>query len=490
MTAPPALRRPLGWAIGGGVAWGLCHVAAPPPGLALVALAPLLLLCGARRAGWLGWLHGAVSWAVAMPWIGPTVSVFGQLPGWLGALAVVALALWLGIWDGLFTRLGAHLWRRGDALSLAALPALYVTLEFLRGKVATGFPWNLAAYAWIDLPGALPLAGWIGAFGVSALVVACSLGAARAVVRRRLSTWLYTLLLPFTLLAVAARLAAPAAGGGPVRSLAIVQPDAPSRPVFDPRASEEDYRRLLALTDEVCEPGRLVIWPESATWPRDWPGDARLAADIERRLARGCSLLLNTPTQVHERWRNSVMLLAPGQRPARADKFHLVPFGEYFPFRNLVPGAGTLARAVGDFEPADGFELIDWNGERLGPAVCYEIVFPGEVAARVRRGATLLVTVTNDSWYGDSAAPHQHLRAARFRAAENRRWLARAAITGISALVRPDGSLAGRLGVGEHGTIVSGVVGRSDLSPYSRAPWLVPSLAALLAAVAWTLSRR
>src|SRR5690606_14974736 len=136
-----------GWAIGGGVAWGLCHVAAPPPGLALVALAPLLLLCGARRAGWLGWLHGAVSWAVAMPWIGPTVSVFGQLPGWLGALAVVALALWLGIWDGLFTRLGAHLWRRGDALSLAALPALYVTLEFLRGKVATGFPWNLAAYA-------------------------------------------------------------------------------------------------------------------------------------------------------------------------------------------------------------------------------------------------------------------------------------------------------------------------------------------------------
>jgi apolipoprotein N-acyltransferase len=484
------LRRPVLWAIGGGLAWGLCHAASPPPGLALVALVPLFLLLGCRRAGRLGWLHGAVTWLVAVPWIVPTVTTFGHLPGWLGGLALLALAAFLGLYDFAFAALGARLWRRGDALSLAALPGLWVALEFARGKLLTGFPWNLAAHAWIDLPGALPLAAWTGAFGVSALVLVPPLGLARAIATRRLRPAALGLGVPLLLLPIAARFARPPESPGPLREIAIVQPDTPTRPVFDPQASEADYQRLLALTDEVCEPGRLVLWPESAAWPRDWPGDPRLAADLERRRGRGCALLFNTPTQVGSRWRNSVVLLAPEAPPERADKRHLVPFGEYVPLRSLLPGAATIARVVGDFEPADDFDLLAWNGERLGPAVCYEVVFPGEVAARVRRGATLLVTVTNDAWYGDSAAPRQHLRAARFRAAENRRWLARAAITGISALVRPDGSLAGALGVGEQGTIVSGVVGRSDLAPYTRAPWLVPALAALLAAVAVALSRR
>ncbi|KAB2967327.1 MAG: hypothetical protein F9K18_04435 [Thermoanaerobaculia bacterium] len=107
----------------------------------------------------------------------------------------------------------------------------------------------------------------------------------------------------------------------------------------------------------------------------------------------------------------------------------------------------------------------------------------------MRRGATLLVTVTNDAWYGDSAAPRQHLRAARFRAAENRRWLARAAITGISALVRPDGSLAAELEVGREGTLLVEAAGRDDRTPYSRAPWLVPALCFAITGLAGCAAR-
>ena len=97
--------------------------------------------------------------------------------------------------------------------------------------------------------------------------------------------------------------------------------------------------------------------------------------------------------------------------------------------RRQLPFLGKIARSIGEFTAADRVALLDWAGERLGVAVCFEVIFPGETAQLVRVGATVLVTVTNDAWYGDTAAPEQHLRAARFRAAENRRWLVRAAVT-------------------------------------------------------------
>lgn len=481
----PIPVHPAVLAVVGGLAWGLCHSSRPVPGLAFGALVPLFLLLGApRRAGAFGWLHGAVSWAVQVAWIVPTVTTYGHLPGWLGGLALAALAAYLGLYDAVFAALGSRLWKRGGALDLAALPALWVLLELVRGHALTGFPWNLAAYAWTEVPGALPLASWIGALGVSALVTVPSLGLARALVARRRAPLVAGVLIPAILLPVAARFATPPSAAGVRADVAIVQPATPVRPLFDPRASEEDYRRLLALTDDVCERDRLVIWPESAAWPRDWQDDPRLRGDVERRAGRGCALLFNTPFADGGRWHNSVLLVAPGAEPERADKRHLVPFGEYVPLRDVLPFLGRIARTVGDFAPAAGIALLDWRDQRLGAAVCYEVIFPGEVRELVEAGATLLVTITNDAWYGDTAAPRQHLRAARFRAAENRRWLARAAITGISALVRPDGSLAGRIEVGGEGTIVSGLVGRSDRSPWSRSPWLVPAAALALAAAA------
>jgi apolipoprotein N-acyltransferase len=188
---------------------------------------------------------------------------------------------------------------------------------------------------------------------------------------------------------------------------------------------------------------------------------------------------------------NSAFLLAPGDAPvARYDKRHLVPFGEYIPFKGLFSWMDKLARNAGDFLAADRLTLLPWGGERLGMAICYEIVYPGEVAELARSGATILVTITNDAWYGDTAAPWQHFRAARFRAAENRRPLLRAAITGVSALVAPDGSVRAQLGVFKQGVIRGWVIGHTGLTPYARRPWLVPLLCTVIAVFGLYFARR
>jgi apolipoprotein N-acyltransferase len=299
---------------------------------------------------------------------------------------------------------------------------------------------------------------------------------------------------PLTVLPLAGRYATPpstpAVAGQPVR---VVQPNIANLVAYDPAAVLQSYRRVIAMSEDACDlPGALVVWPESAGWPFQYPADAGLRADLQRLVERGCPLLFNTALRVGGEWRNAAFLLTPGGGAARADKRHLVPFGEYVPLASAFPFIGRLARNAGDFSPADELALLDWGGERIGTAICFEVTFPGEVAAAVRAGATVLVTITNDAWYGDTAAPWQHHRAARFRAAENGRPLLRAAITGVSALVGADGGVEAELGVFRQGTLRGWVAGRSELTPFSRAPWLVPLLCSLLAtaAVAFTWRRR
>lgn len=468
----------------------MCFGIRPWLPLCLVGLVPLFLLLPLRSAWLLGWLHGTATWAVAMFWLVETLTTYGQLEGWLSGLLLLGLAAVLGLYHAAFAALGSRLWRRGGALALAALPALWVVLEVLRGLLITGFPWNLAAYAWTELPGALRLSAWIGVWGVSFLVAFVSLGIARGVSARRWQTAAFAILAAAVVLPVGGRWAGGTAADRPASALrhaAIIQPNTPNQVTFDRDRFEADYARLLALTDAACRPGILLLWPESAAWPMLFGRDARLDADLASFTARGCSVLFNSASPAggaDERYYNSALLVAPRSSVERYDKRHLVPFGEYVPLAGVFSFISSLARNAGDFRSATTLTLLDWESERLGPAICYEVVFPGEVALLTRAGATVLVSMTNDAWYGDTAAPWQHLRAARFRAAENRRWLLRAAITGVSAVIAHDGSLRGQLGVGESGVLPALFEGRSDLTPFARAPWAVPALCVLLLALA------
>jgi apolipoprotein N-acyltransferase len=136
-----------------------------------------------------------------------------------------------------------------------------------------------------------------------------------------------------------------------------------------------------------------------------------------------------------------------GKEIGRYDKLHLVPFGEYIPWRNLFFFAQTITKDVGDFQPGESYRLITMGGYRVNALICFEAVFPNLTREFVRRGSNLIVNLTNDGWYGDSSAPYQHLAMARWRAVENRRYLIRAANSGFSAIVNPTGELQARTGL-------------------------------------------
>ena len=479
-------------AVGGGWLWALEHGEAGFRVAPWLALAPLVLLLGERRAGRWAWLWGTASWLAAIPWIVPTLVEYGQLSQGLAWVLLVLLCAYLGGYAALFGVLGRRLWHGPWPVALVGLPGLWVTLEWVRGWLFGGFPWNLAGYAWVEVPGALSLTAWIGAFGLSYLVVLANVGVALSVARRRWLPVLVGVLVPLTLLAVGGRWGAgERADFGPEATpVVVLQPNIPNRTELGPEEWEAvlaDYRSLIAATREACtRPGVLVVWPESAAWPFSYSRHEHLRLDLEELAAEGCGILFNTTLEEEGRAFNSVLLVRDGSAvPARYDKRHLVPWGEYVPLASVLPFMDSLARNAGDYTAAEELVLLPWGDERLGLAICFEIVFPGEVAQTVREGATILVTVTNDAWYGDSSAPWQHFRAARFRAAEMRRPLVRAAITGVSALVGPDGSVVEGLGIFERGRLDGAIRGRRDLSPYARAPWLVPAAAALLFASAW-----
>lgn len=487
------------------VLWAACFASEPLLVAPWVALTPFFLLLVSPRPALLALSWGFVYWLVSLSWIPPTLVTFGDLPA-AGAWGLFSLlALYLALYPWACALLVGPSWRRLVAgaerrslvrslLAVVATAATWGVLEWLRGWLFGGFPWNLAAYAWIGTPGALEASAWIGAYGISALLVATNAAIAAAVVRRSWRPAAWGVLVPLALLATAWRwnvhgeLEARRAPVPPGERLAvrIVQPDIPNLRVWDPQRNYEDYRRLIALSVEACDrPGALVVWPESAAFPRRLDRDADLDRDLGAITSKGCSVLLNTVRQgAAGEIYNAAVVLSPDGTRVEYDKEHLVPWGEYVPLGSVFPVVESLARNAGEFTPGTELRLLDVDGQRLGAAICYEVVFPRHAAAAVRAGATALVSITNDDWYGPTAARWQHLRAARFRAAETRRTLLRGAITGVSAVVGPDGAVVAEALPGERRVLRADVVPRHRLTPYVRFGRLLPALLALVGAFA------
>ncbi len=487
----------------GGVWWAYGFDEQPGLLLSLPIAAPLCFIGtvpGGLRRLLLGWLHGTVAWLVGVSWIADTIAVYGGLPGPASTALLGLLAGYLGLYHGLFCWLAGRVLDRGGPAAPLLAAAVWVVLEWLRGLGPSGFPWNLLGYAWVDVPGALDATRWIGSHGLSFLVLASGFAVLRLGRREHRRTAAFVLagvvaLLPLARLTAGDEPSTARAG----LEVALVQPNirmATAEMVDDGPADQfadvaSNYQRLFALSRSVCRPGVLVVWPESAGWPYQLERDAAFRRDVESLVARGCALVLNSPRVVtadgRQRAFNAAYLLLPGVGGSERqfyDKLQLVPFGEYVPLARFLPAVRQLARQAGGFSPGDEIRLLDAPGARLGLSICFEIVFPEQVAARVRRGADLLVTITNDSWYGDTWAPHQHLRPARFRAAENGRPLVRAAITGISAVVDHRGRVLDQTLIDEAAVLSAQVTPHDGLTPYARLPLLVPLLCVAVAGFA------
>ena len=464
-------------ALVGGLAWSACFSAESLPLLAWIALIPLVLCIDSERPLFNGWLFGLAAWLPSTHWVATTLEEYGPLHPALATLLWVALCAALALECLVFVALGRALKPLGAVHLLWILPAVWVLLEAQRGFMVHGFPWNLAAYAWVDLPGAMTSAAWLGAWGLSFLVVTVNVAAVLAWQRRspRLLLGVWTVvalglmsanaLVPVADVPVAD---VPSREPMPVR---VVQPN--SGISFEPEELLANYELLIRLTHEACDTPALVVWPESAAWPFNWDDAPRLRRDVEMINRLGCAVLLNSPRQRGDRTFNTALLIAGDGQPAPAEyaKRRLVPWGEYIPLADWFPFIGRLARNAGQFTPGTELGLMPFGGHSLAMAICYEVIFASLVSEQSRAGADVLLTVTNDAWYGNTAAPWQHLRAARFRAAENQKPMIRAALTGVSAIIDSRGRVVEQLGVEETGILRGEVVGSPAPSPYSRAPW-------------------
>ncbi len=444
-----------------------------PYGLAPVAPLAVALLClvwldaSPSRALWRGWLFGAGAFGAGVSWIVHSfLIVHVALPVALfltgGLIALLAV----------YPALAGYLVRRfvpgSPALTLlAALPGAWALMEWARGWLFTGFPWLELGYSQIDWP----LGGWLAVLGVHgvSLAVALSGGVLAFLVasssRRR---WI-ALALPLVVWVAGGSLGVvewtqPA--GEPLR-VALVQGNIPQDRKWLPEMREPTLTRYLALSRRHAK-ADLIVWPETA-WPAIYQDVAPLARAIDQDLAAtATALLFGVPwhDEAKDRHYNSLVLL--GSERGLYHKRHLVPFGEYLPLRSiLLPITKALGVPSPDFSRGPPTPLLSVAGHPIAPTICYEIAFSAEVAESLPE-AELLVTVSNDAWFGASIGPHQHLEIARARAKEAGRYLARATNTGISAMVSPGGAVLARSPQFEVDVIEADMVPMEGATPYVR----------------------
>lgn len=430
------------------------------PAVAFIAIVPLLVALSGwsgrdgavpgvstRRGFTLGLIAGFIHYAGTVYWTGATVSQFGGLPVILGVVLAGLLALYMAAYIAVFGAVTAILIRRFATGGVWLAPAVWVTMEYLRGIVLGGFPWIPLGNTMVTLLPIAQLASIVGVFGLSAFVASLNCGFAIAAVSRGRSR-LIAIVVPIALIVGASvwgglRLSANTLTKGAPITVGLIQGNIAQTDKWNPARADMIVQRYLQLSRQAVERGaRFVIWPESAVpfYLEDDPRGA-LVRGLVRQL--GVPLLLGSDEMEQgdpPRYYNAAFMLdRAGATAAVYRKIHLVPFGEYVPMQRLLFFVGPLVEAVSSFSPGTRVTMMPVEGHMASTAICYEVTYPALAREAVRQGSELLTTVTNDAWYGGSSAPYQHFEMAMMRAIEQGRYLVRAANTGISGIVDPYG---------------------------------------------------
>ena len=479
LNGAPPIRSFAGAALSG-VLLALCF---PPFGLwwlLPVALAPwaaaLFFEEKRLRALFSGVLLGIVFWCVSIPWVSFVVTRFGGQPPWMGAVCVFLLSLILCEWPALVGVVAVSAFPARSSLRLAAFPLLWMAAEHARSVVYKGFPWNLTANPLAEHPVWLQTASWWGAYGVGAIVAAAGALVAALFLpgsRRRRAAAVAIALGGFLLWSFGrARMRAPADSPFPPLRVACVQPNLPQAARETAESAARQYETAIGAIRRAAElRPDLILVPESSFYGATWQRSPTLRRDLtEIAASSGASILFNDLDEESEEvYFNAARLLTPsGLAAATYRKVHLVPFGEYVPLPRLFFFMKSISRAVGSFSAAPAPVVVSAGGLALGPAVCYEMTYPSLSRREVRDGATLLVTISNDAWYGKAGAQEQHFEALVLRAIENGRPFARAAITGISGVADSRGRIVARLPADVAGVARATVVPQSRRTVWSR----------------------
>ena len=474
---------------------GLQIVVFPLPNLYFLgwgALAPLLMaLLRAREPGTLQ-LRAGVKLLPAKPgqafvlaygcgvlwyagtcyWIYNTMRQYGGVDA-LAALGLLLLfCLYLAIYHGVFGLLISLLARRSDAgetnpfsrWALPLAPFAWVAVELARTRI-TGFPWNLLGISQVDNIPLAHIATVTGVYGLSfeimvvntALAAAFALRAERGQRSKRKPLLLATSAAVMVLQA-GSLISPPALPAG--HTARLVQQNIPvlqggdwTKEYFE--STLRDLSQISLNSASSSQPSArpdLIVWPESpapfySTDPTFRDTVSNIARQAQTWVLVGSLGIRNaaeTPEHATQLYNSGSLASPAGEWVGRYDKMHLVPFGEYVPFKRVFGFAGGLTKEVGDFSPGTSRAPLQ-AGSKLGVFICYESIFPDEVRQLAANGAEVFVNVSNDGWYGDSGAYAQHLKQARMRSVENDRWLLRDTNTGVTASIDPYGRVVSSL---------------------------------------------
>jgi apolipoprotein N-acyltransferase len=465
---------------------------------------------GIPAAAMAGWWFGLGYFVPGLYWIGYAFLVDASTFAWLLPFAILGLPAYLALFTAFGFAFARLIWTR-DASRILALAACLTIAEWLRGHVLTGFPWNAFGYALTEPLALAQTASLIGMWGLTFLSVAIFASPAALIdgSSRGRKPWIapamaLAVLVAMGIFGVVRLNMQPTKMVASVK-LRIMQPNLQQDVRFNYSAKAEVMQKYLTLSDRASGPQstgvkdvNILIWPESA-FPFFLTREADAMAQIANLLPKGTVLITGSvrapdvPPGVRiTRAYNSIYVIDhDGTVLSVYDKLHLVPFGEFLPFQDWMEKMGLvqLTKVQGGFIPGTRRRAMTIpNAPSALPLICYEAIFPGDVAMREDRPGWI-VNLTNDGWFGISTGPYQHLQQTRMRAIEEGLPVVRAANTGISAVIDPVGREVSRLGLGLEGVLDSGLPTAIPPTIYARVGD-IPAAAIVILAVIFVVRRR
>ena len=402
----------------------------------------------------LGWVCGFLWYLGTCYWIYPVMHDYGDLNVAISALLMFALSAYMALNHAVFCALVVLMARRsslGNRRPLFLAPFFWVAIELFRDRVI-GFPWNPLGGSQVNNIPFARIAEVTGVYGLSfaVMLVNCAFVAGFLLYGRRRTN----LLISATAAAIALQMgvfakpdAFPAS-----KEAVLVQENVPvlGPTQWTPQYYDQTVGELAQLECECPEdrahsdePG-LIVWPESPAFfytsdPRLLAWLTTIAQDTRSYMIVGSVGVQDSPQGMPQPFNSALVVDPQGHVSGRYDKIHLVPFGEFVPFKDLLVFAQKLTREVGELGRGTERKVFDIDGARIGVFICYESVFPDEVRQFAANGAQVLVNISNDGWYGNTSAPYQHLQMARMRAIENHRWMLVDTNSGITSAIDPFG---------------------------------------------------
>lgn len=451
----------------------LLYVLSQPPFpfffLSYFCLVPLFFLIDgcASRALWYGIVAGFFTYSGLVYWVIIAMARYGGLNLGVSVLIFSLFALYLSLYTAAFLVSVSFMETRLNVPLYLSAPPLFVIFEYLRGVLLTGFPWSLLAHSHHNVLPLIQVASLTGSYFISFLISSVNGIIFFLAKKQRVPLWFVgsiCVLFLFSFLYGVHRLKAKIETPF---SCSIVQGNVRQDLKWGEERQLAIAAKYLRLSMREIQ-ADLVVWPETAL-PFVFE-DRTMEREMVERLSSYLNgyLLLGTFSRDREDFYNAAYLFKNGRPVGLYRKVHLVPFGEYTPLFRYLPFKEWIRRHIGELTSGEGHNPLTMESGSLGILICYEGIFPEISRATVKRGAQVLVNITNDAWYDRSSAPFQHLAPYIFRAVETDRFLLRAANTGISAIIDPRGRIVGKTRIFEEAVLRGRFSFRSGTTLYVR----------------------